>query len=308
MKTSLDCLPCLLRQVLLTSRLTGAAESVQKKTIDAALALLADINHRLSPPENAVYLYRMISELTGCPDPYRRLKDLSTTRAMALRPMAETAIGAHPTPFLAALKFAAAGNIIDYGSHHDFDLDKTLSSCLDQTFAVDDSGQLRQDLARAKTVLYLADNCGELIFDGLLIQQLGKKTWLAVKEHPVINDATAEDALASGLHSHATIVTNGTDCPGTPLSQCTPEFLHLFHSADIVISKGQGNFETLSREAAFHPEQTTTPPIDIPAGTRQVYFLLTVKCPVVATHINHSQAGRAVVRQGETVLMKNWAS
>ncbi len=114
--------------------------------------------------------------------------------------------------------------------------------------------------------------------------QLKQKVVVAVKEKAIINDALYEDALECGLDKLCRIISNGTQCPGTPLSMCSREFQNLFQNADLIISKGQGNFETLSEVKA------------------PVYFLLTVKCPVVGDHIN--QLSGRKVQTGNMVLLK----
>ncbi|MDH3394130.1 MAG: ARMT1-like domain-containing protein, partial [Desulfobulbaceae bacterium] len=137
------------------------------------------------------------------------------------------------------------------------------------------------------SILYLADNCGEIVFDSLLIEQLGpQKITLAVKERPIINDALITDTASCGLNNLCTVISNGTDCPGTPLAQCSEEFQDCFHNADLIISKGQGNFETLSESNA------------------PLYFLLTVKCPVVVDHVNMLAGKSTRVSMGEMILLK----
>ena len=137
-------------------------------------------------------------------------------------------------------------------------------------------------LHRAKTILYLADNAGETVFDRVLIEEImrlypAKKIIYAVKEKPIINDALRKDAYACGINTIAEVVSSGSDAPGTVLSLCSRDFLRKFKNADMVISKGQGNFEALT-------------------GTRRpVFFLFMAKCPVVARHMR-CQIGSIILR------------
>ncbi len=289
MQTSLDCLPCFMRQALSAARIATDSPALQQQILHRAARLLAEFDLGASPPENAVALYRMIAETSGRPDPYRELKEESTRIALDLLPLARARVDEAGDPLLAAIKFAIAGNIIDYGAHQDFDARRAIDNCLAQPLAINDYDQFRQDAARAASILYLADNCGEIVFDGLLIEQLGaEKITVAVKERPIINDALVADARACGLDRRSSVISNGTDCPGTPLADCAGEFLDRFHGADLIISKGQGNFESLSESDA------------------PIYFLLTVKCPVVAEHVG-ALAGDAAPRRaamGDLILMK----
>ncbi len=285
MKTTLDCLPCLYKQALGTSRIASQAPALQKQIMDAVASLLPDLDMEISPPENAVAIYRLIAKLSECHDPYRKLKDQSNEFALSLKQKAHKTVQESPEPIIAAAKYAVAGNVIDYGTHHSFDAEEILNNCLNTPFANDDSRCFLEDLAGAERILYLADNCGELVFDGLLLEQLPTNTVVAVKESPIINDATMRDAACSDLPSSCRVISNGTDCPGTSLHQCSGEFQEAFSNADLIISKGQGNFETLSE------------------STAPIYFLLTVKCHVVAEHIK--ECFDQQVKLGDMLFLKS---
>jgi damage-control phosphatase, subfamily I len=284
MHTALDCLPCFLQQSLAAARRITGCEEMQRLIMVEMVRYLSSLDLEASPPENAMGLYQRLAELAGSPDPYADLKEESNRLALLLLPRQAALVDKATDPLLAAVKVAIAGNIIDYGAPHQFDFSVVLENASRRELAIDDYLDFRRDLARAETVLYLADNCGELVFDRLLIERLDRKVVLAVKEKPIINDALTEDARRCGLDRFCTIITNGTACPGTPLPRCSPTFQDAFQSADLIISKGQGNFETLSATSA------------------PVYFLLTVKCLVVAAHIE-KLAGTGV-RLGESVLLK----
>ncbi len=294
MQTSPDCYPCLLRQILATARLCGVSLRQEQRIMQKAAAILASADPSLPPPLHAVSLYRLTAREAGCPDPYRSAKEQSNRAAMALLPQLRQRLAADPEPLRSAVRYAAAGNLIDYGSQYGFELDKLDRLCEEQRFAIDDFTELKTALERAERVLYLADNCGEIAFDRLLIEELAgrnKELWVAFKEEPVINDALVEDGRYCGLDRFATLVSNGTACPGTPLANCSAQFQELFQRADCIISKGQGNFETLS--------ETPGP----------LFFLLTVKCQVVARHLvelgrQHSRP-LAPPQLGDRVLLRH---
>ena len=116
--------------------------------------------------------------------------------------------------------------------------------------------------------LYLGDNAGESVFDKLLIETINKPVFYATREVPVINDVIIDDAIASGLNSVAEIISSGSPAPGIILPLCSDEFLSVFQKADMIISKGQGNYEGLSD------------------ADRNIFFLLKAKCPVIAKDLN----------------------
>ncbi len=288
MRTTLDCLPCLLKQALYAARLATEDQSVQKEIMGKVAQLLSELDLALSPPENAVGIYSLIAREAGCEDPFRQLKKKSNDLALSLRTELQQQVSCSEEPLLTALRFAIAGNIIDYGANHEFDVPHAIASCLKKALAIDHFREFAEDVKRAETILYLADNCGELVFDGIVIEQLGKPVTLAVKEGPVINDATVADARACGMDKYCRVISNGTNCPGTPLKSCSSEFREIFQKADLIISKGQGNFETLSESKA------------------PLYFLLTVKCPVVARHISdYQQPGQKAINVEDMIIMKN---
>jgi uncharacterized protein with ATP-grasp and redox domains len=182
-------------------------------------------------------------------------------------------------PFDTALRLSIAGNIIDLGPAQRYDLWAAIERVLGQAFAVDHSERLRVALQACRQVLYLADNAGETVFDRLLIETLDRPVVYAVKGGAVLNDATREDARAAGVHHVAEIVDTGSDAPGTILDRCSPAFRELFATADLIVAKGQANYETLSD-----------------AGPR-VFHLLQTKCDVIARNVG-VPVGSIVVVQG----------
>ncbi len=293
MQTTLDCLVCFVRQARSAGLLATESPELRRRLIDAAGRYLASVDPALSPPENAVDLYRNFSRILQDPDPFARVKQESNRFALDLRDEMAERIAAAADPLLAAIRVAIGGNIIDYAAQHVFDAEKTMATCLEREFMIDDYAVLREQLASQgeKEILYLCDNCGEIVFDGLLIRELqkqGSRVTAAVREHPIINDATLEDARTCGLDRICPVITNGTGCPGTPLVDCSAEFRHHFASADIIISKGMGNYETLSEEAA------------------PIFFLFTVKCSEVARDLTRKKglAPDLLTGTGEMILLR----
>jgi uncharacterized protein with ATP-grasp and redox domains len=277
MKTTVDCLACYLDQALRVARISSSDERVHLEVIRAVARLLPLMEMERTPPENSVAVYAAIAEITGCADPYLVAKQESNAQALAILPDLLREIEGSPEPLIMAFRLAIAGNIIDYGALRSFAVDAALRRARTVPLAIDESRQLFElvvGLPPQARILYLADNSGEIVYDSLVIRglaALGLQITVAVKERPIINDALLADALACGLERYARIISNGTACPGTPLGACAPEFLQEFGRADLVISKGQGNFETLSEELA--------------GMKAEIFFLLTVKCPVVGAHL-----------------------
>ncbi len=268
MQTTSDCLSCFLKQAKHTAHICKTTSALREKIINAVTEeFFPIVDFEKSPPENAIKFYDLIASLTGCPDPYTEIKKESNRFAMSIASDVRKKIDEAPDPLSAALRFSIAGNIIDYGAQHKFDMEQIIYESLQHRLAVDHISEFYSDLQQASTILYLGDNSGEIVFDGIVIEKLRKNVTFAVRDRAIINDALLTDAKVCGLDKICRIISNGTGCPGTPLQHCSDEFRQLFHSVDLIISKGQGNFETLSE-------------IEAP-----IYFLLTIKCQVVNDHL-----------------------
>jgi len=183
------------------------------------------------------------------------------------------------------VRLAIAGNIIDLGAKSGLTEDEarqTAATALEQPL-IGALAELREAVSRARRILYLCDNAGEIVFDRVLIGQLPRgAVTVAVRGHAVINDATREDAEAAGLSELAEVIDNGSAMPGTVLADCSPEFRRRFAEADLVIAKGQGNCESLHAERA------------------PLFCLFRVKCAIVATHCGHP-VGSHVVWQAPAI-------
>lgn len=264
MKTYLDCYPCFLRQALSAARRAGATEADQHGILLETMELLRALPAGATPPVMAEGIHGLVRARTGDPDPYREAKRLATEQALGLLPRLRELVCEAADPLETAVRIAIAGNIIDYGAAERFDLEATLDRVLAQPFAIDALRALRQALDHADSVLYLADNAGETVFDRVLIELLDRPVCYAVKGGPIINDATREDAVAAGLDAVAEILETGSAAPGTILERYSGEFRRRFAQATLIIAKGQANYETLSG-------------VDAP-----VFFLLQAKCEVIA--------------------------
>jgi uncharacterized protein with ATP-grasp and redox domains len=271
MKVYLECYPCFFQQALKAARMITSDEELVHQILLEVNALLPKIMGDVTPPEIGREVYRIVSRLTGVKDPYREIKEKCTQQAFALYPTLKERVRLARDRLRKAIRIAIAGNVIDFGSNMPFDLKKDLETILTQKFAIDHYDVFTEALDRAKDILYIADNAGETVFDRVLIEEFGKPVTYVVREHPIINDAVREDAIAAGIDKIADIMSSGTDAPGNILRLCSDEFLKIYEASDFIISKGQGNYEGLSGE------------------NRPIFFLLKAKCPVIAKHIGIEQ-------------------
>ncbi|MDO9513218.1 MAG: ARMT1-like domain-containing protein [Elusimicrobiota bacterium] len=280
MKTYLDCIPCFYRQALEASRLAGATEEKQKLILDELASVLPRLSMDITPPEIAISIYSIVNRVTQMEDLYRDLKDRSTDLALKIYDRLKEIVVKSKEPLKTAARLAILGNIIDYGTQHSFALDEELDKILSASenlkgevnYAIFDFSKFQRALEKSETILYLADNAGETVFDRILIESINNiygaaRVIYAVKEKPVINDAVLRDAVRAGLDSCSEIVSSGSCAPGTLLTLCSAEFLKIFEKADTVISKGQGNFEVLNEV------------------NRPIFFMFKAKCAVVARDI-----------------------
>jgi hypothetical protein len=267
MKTYLDCIPCFFDQALRAGRIATNDEKLLKHILDELGLMLNSISLESSPPEIGRLIYQKVSEITRNPDPFRELKRENTQQALALYPSLKEIIDRSSDSLLTAIRIAIAGNVIDFGAKTTFDIDATIEEILEKDFSIFDYTAFKRFLTKSKQVLYIGDNAGETVFDRLLIEQMNKPVIYVVREAPIINDATFDDAVMAGIDKAATIISSGTDAPGTILSTCSPEFKQILEQADFVIAKGQGNYEALSNE------------------NRSIFFLLIIKCKILADDI-----------------------
>jgi len=252
----------------------------KKQLASEMFGLFSNVKNDLVIPALSRELHLLLKKISSNPDPYKDVKKQSNDLVLAMYPELKKLVFNSVNQFDSALRLAIAGNIIDYGVSNNFDLQGTIDKVLNSEFAIDNSAELNQALLHANTVLFLGDNCGEMVFDKLFIETIMHPNLIyAVRGEPVINDSTLADAKYVGMDLVADVISNGYDAPSTILEQCSSEFLEVFNRADVIISKGQGNLEGLLGKTA-----------------KEVYFLLMVKCDVIADVLK--------VKKGDFVVKK----
>jgi uncharacterized protein with ATP-grasp and redox domains len=268
MKTYLDCFPCMLKQALEAARVATPDTARQREILNRVMGLLMELRLDASPPEIARKTHRLIRELSGNPDPYKDQKHDYNERALALLPGLRAQVEQAEDPLELAVRFSIAGNVIDFGAMASgFDFDSEWKNADRAQFGVSDYEAFKADILKARSILYLGDNAGEIAFDRLLVEVLKQMSTaeitFVVRGDPVLNDATLEDARFVGMDRLVPVMDNGTDAPGTVLTEVRPEVRNLFEAADVIIAKGQGNYETLNDASG------------------NIYFLFQIKCPVI---------------------------
>jgi uncharacterized protein with ATP-grasp and redox domains len=291
-KTYLECIPCFFRQALEAAGIVGANEGTKREIMNRVAAEIPNLSLAATPPEMGEIVYSIVAELVGDGDPYLELKRRSTRLCMEVYDELKARVAKSDDPLRLAAQLAIAGNIIDYGAKRGLDVRSEVERILaSERLSTSDDGaffafdDFAAELARARTILYLGDNAGETVFDRILIEEIlrlypDKEVTYAVKERPTINDALIEDARDCGLDRMVRVVSSGSTLPGTVLDRCSEEFREMFARADMVVSKGQGNFETLSE------------------AERPVFFLFIAKCRVVERGLGCSMGDVILMRGG----------
>lgn len=273
MEIFLDCLPCVLRQVLEASRMATDDAKLQAAIMAESIQILSSYPSYGNSPALVGQMHQTVKRITGVSDPYRSVKQRDIRAAQRAYPDLKQFLDSKQDQLYWALKIAATGNIMDSAIYDNLDFEACLENELAKPFTICDLDPFKKELCAANTVLIIGDNAGETVFDRVLMEHLvGCQITYAVRHGPVINDATIQDAHRAGLQDFAEIITTGSCAPGAVLSDCSTEFLNTFDNADVVISKGQGNFEALSD------------------AQRSVFFLLKAKCHMIAgrfgVHLN----------------------
>lgn len=285
MKTHNDCIPCFISQSLEAARMATSNEGVHTSVLKKVMQQLQNIDFTKSPPELSRVVHKIIQKETKTRDPYKQAKKQSNNMGKKLYPQLQKRVGDADDPLLTAIKLAIVGNVIDFGTMNRFNVDDMINRALNREFDDTSYPQFKKKLRNANNILYLADNAGEVFFDKLLLKQIDKEKnniTYVVKANPIINDATVADARFAGIDKIASVVESDKgqkwSAPGMVSSLVSEEILDMMDKADMIISKGQGNYEGLS------------------SSKREIFFLLVVKCHLVAEDIK-SEVGKLILKE-----------
>ncbi|MFO7612384.1 MAG: ARMT1-like domain-containing protein [Clostridia bacterium] len=280
MKSTVDCIYCYLRQAVNCMRHANTPMEKQPEILYDVMDMIKTFDMDCTPCYNSTFSILRTYALCGNMDPFEAEKKESNEKASYLLESISKSIDMNDLHKLLVL--SSAGNIIDTGIMFEYDIGKTMIETLESGFSVDHYPAFEEKLAESSTVLYIGDNCGEIVFDLPVVKFLsdsGKKVYYAVKSSPILNDALLSDALYAGIDRYAEIVETGSGFLGVSFENSSPGFLALLTDADLVISKGQANFESLD---------------DYADGFCRLFFILKIKCDRVAELIEGSKYGDSV--------------
>ncbi len=273
MRLKPDCIICNLNIILRTLKTINKDEKFLIENMKKVVEGISKINRKLFPPELGGIVYKIVINSTNVKDPYKNIKkeqnDLILNNYFNLR----QAILNNKDPLFEAVKFAIIGNVIDFGINEVVDFEEDIKNSLKKGIAINDYSLFERDLRSSKNILYIGDNSGEIVFDKLLISLI-KEIYpdiyitFACRSEPIINDVLIKDALQVGVDEYVKVISSGMSLPGTILRYVNNEFIEELSRADLVIAKGQGNFEGLEEEKM-----------------EKIYFLLKAKCNVIANYL-----------------------
>ena len=279
------CLPCVVNQVIKVAIITGV--HTKEELLREVFTYLSKMNYDITTPEIIGEVFDMIKRHTNNPDPYKETRNYYNMMFLNLLPEFERKIEQSENSFMLAIRYAIVGNIIDFNPIHNTLLEDVydyFDNIERLELAIDNSNLLLKDIENAGSLLYLGDNCGEICLDKLLLKKIKElnpniNLKFGVRGKPVVNDSIAEDAYSVGIDEYAEVIDNGDGSLGTVLNRTSPSFQNIYNKADVVIAKGQANYECLSEE------------------NKNIYFLLMTKCDVIANDIG--------VEEKKMICMKN---
>ena len=277
MEFILSCSSCIVRQVAQVTSLLKIEKTKAQGILRQVLVQLAEADYSKCTPEIIGETWDILEKEIGFRDVYGQLKLKYDRDVLSQKDKVLSIIYSQPddeAKFSKALFFAIYGNLIDLAAADYFD-EKAFWSNAEKTslvpFSVDDRSRLFEKLKNAKSVLYIGDNSGEIALDKIFIQVIKELfprvcCTYAVRGYAVLNDVTLTDAEAVNMSETAEVISNGSKAAGTVLSTVSAEFLERFNNADVIIAKGQGNFESL-----------------YPCDSPNLFYLLMAKCPAIAS-------------------------
>ncbi|MEM3404400.1 MAG: ARMT1-like domain-containing protein [Nitrososphaeria archaeon] len=285
METSPECVLCYIGQMLRSAQIVTNDKKILSEILKSSMRELADLDWDYSIHECFSKIYQAIPRFTGIEDPYLKAKEMHNKKAFQLYPSLLRIIKQSRTPLMTSIRFSIAGNIIDLGALNNVDVNQVIGIAKRGGFKVNDVSILKKMLNKSEKVILVADNSGEIVFDLLLLKVLSEmmnnpKISMIVKKKPILNDVIITDVPKRFFKELKNLELDAIDISSSHEVQQFKEYLNSkVEKGDLIISKGQGNFELLD---------------DI----KGVFFLLIVKCPVVARYLN-SNVGDFILKYNQ---------
>lgn len=272
MKMNHECLPCLIRQVVKIVKILEVKES--EELYHRVFKEMSHMDFQKSNPEIIGSIFHLMKEYLDNDDPYQEIRETYNHLLLSQIDVLDSKIHSLED----AILFAIIANVIDFHAlnHIENDVMMYFENRKERSLTINHVHELKNDLSQAQVLLYLGDNCGEICLDYLLIKKIHElypqlHIYFATRGYPVVNDNIEEDAYLIGMDEYATIINNGDDSLGTVLKRTRHSFQSVYQNADVIIAKGQGNFESLNEDI------------------KNIYFLFIVKCDVIAQMIGEKK-------------------
>jgi len=279
MNTKFDCALCSINGVLNLFRKDLIEEKYHEEILKEIMRYYSTVDYSLPSTTINRGVKNILCRISGLTDPFKPLKDKVNNKALEYYKSYEKSVKDNKNSWQKAMRLAIAGNIIDFGPTHDFDIEMKIEEVLQAEFPIDDSEKLFEEIKKAKSILYIGDNTGEIVFDKLFLEVINHpNVTFVVREKPILNDSTMKDAIWAGIDKLAKVITTGDDAPGVLLESVSEKFLSYYNYAELIISKGQGNFEGLGH-----------------ITDKNIFFLFTIKCKLISEMLN-IPVGKSIVK------------
>ena len=277
------CIPCIINQSYNAAKLfTNGNKDLQLKIIKEACEEVKKVNSDFTAPLFAKSLQEIVEKNLRIKNPYKKIKEKNLDEAEKFIPYLSALLENSEDRIEWAVRIAAAGNIIDIGANPNFNILDEINKISSDNIDLSELPNFKNGLENSNFILYIGDNYEEALFDKFLLDELkDKRVVFAVRSQPILNDITLIDARNLGIDKICEVIESGSKIAGTNIKECTNEFMELYRNADMIIAKGQGNYETLLNEE------------------RPIYFLFKVKCEVISQRCG-KPVGRGVLLFNQT--------
>ncbi|MBC5742915.1 DUF89 family protein [Lachnospiraceae bacterium MD308] len=284
-----ECFECDISQMKKISAFMQLGREKEGQLINLAGDYLKTCDMSKSNPEIMGEIWGLMIDVVGTDNPYKEIKSYYNQLVLSMSDMIRGLIDQSGRRLECGLKLAIAGNLIDFAARHRFDentFKELIQDIAETEIAIDHSKQLFQAVKSSRTLLYLGDNCGEIVLDKYfisLLKEYNKELYVyyGVRGKPIVNDVTADDASEAGMQEVAEVISNGDGSLGTVLHRTSPHFQKIFRTADVVICKGQGNYEGLQD-----------------CGKENLFFLFMAKCGIVADPLGVKKMSVVCMKKG----------